>query len=142
MNTIPPYLYSAALIALAFASWPILANASKTPAAWVGILVLIGTVIGNLAVGLKDLRMSPFFTLESLTIMLVAGIVNGVAVYFYGAKSADPAIPTWVFVASINVLMVVSALVLSSVITWSLPSLRQVAGVILAGIAIYLITGK
>lgn len=74
--------------------------------------------------------------------MMVAGLVNGIAVYYYGAKSADPSIPTWVFVASINIMMVVFAAVLGSVAGWSFPTLRQFTGIILAGIGIYLIAGK
>lgn len=142
MNTIPSYVYTAIMVAASFASWPILAGISKVPAAWVGILVLIGSVIGNVIVGLKDMRASSLFTLEGLGIMIVAGIVNGVGVYYYGAKSADPAIPAWIFVATVNISMVVLALFLGSITTWSFPSWRQVAGASLAGIGIYLIAVK
>lgn len=142
MNTIPSYLYSAAMIAFGMVSWPLLAKVSNTPAAWVTTLVLIGTLIGNLAVGWQDMTKSSLFTLESFSIMMVAGIVNGIAVYYYGAKSADPNIPSWIFVASINILMVVFAATIGSVISWSLPSLRQVTGIFIAGIGIYLIAVK
>lgn len=142
MNAIPSYLYSAALIAFGMVSWPLLAKVSNTPAAWVTTLVLIGTLIGNLAVGWNDMVKSPLFNSWSFGIMMVAGLVNGIAVYYYGAKSADPAIPTWVFVASINIMMVVFAAVLGSIAGWSLPTPRQFSGIILAGVGIYLIAGK
>lgn len=142
MNAIPSYLYSAALIAFGMVSWPLLAKVSNTPAAWVTTLVLIGTLVGNLAVGWNDMVKSPLFSSWSFVIMMIAGVVNGIAVYYYGAKSADPTIPTWVFVASINIMMVVFATLLGSVIAWSFPTPRQFTGIILAGIGIYLIAGK
>lgn len=142
MTAIPSYLYSAALIAFGMVCWPMLSKVSGTPAAWVTTLVLIGTLIGNLAVGWNDMAKSPLFSPWSFGIMMVAGLVNGVAVYYYGAKSADPTIPSWIFVASINIMMVVFAAVLGSVVGWSLPTLRQLSGIILAGIGIYLIAGK
>ena len=142
MSTIPSYLYSAALIAFGMVIWPLLAKISGTPAAWVTILVLIGTLIGNQAIGWNDMVKSPLFHSWHFGIMMVVGIVNGIAVYYYGAKSVDPTIPSWIFVASINIMMVVFATLLGSVIAWSFPSFRQVAGIILAGIGIYLIAGK
>ncbi len=142
MNAIPSYLYPAALIAFGMVSWPLMAKVSNTPAAWVTTLVLIGTLIGNLVVGWNDMVKSPLFSMWSFGIMMVAGVVNGIAVYYYGAKSADPTIPTWALVASINILMVGFAALLGSAISWSFPTLRQFAGIILAGIGIYLIAGK
>ena len=142
MNSIPGYVQSAAWIAFGMVSWPLLAKASGTPAAWVTMLALVGTVLGNLAVGWHDMADSPLFTLKSLAIMLVAVLVNGVAVYYYGAKSVDPNIPSWNFVAAINIMMVIFATCLGSAIAWSFPSLRQVFGIALACIGIYFIVSK
>lgn len=107
MNTNLSLIPWVAGISLAFVIWPLLAKVSGVSGAWVGILVLAGSFIGNLVVGAKDISTSPMFTMKAFMIMMVAGIINGVAVYYYGMKAADPSITTWILLTSVTILMAV-----------------------------------
>ncbi len=129
----------AAGIALAFVAWPILGSKSGVPGAWMGILILVGSVIGNAIVGTKDIIESPLFTWKAFGIVIAAGIVNGIAVYYYGAKSADPNIPTGVFVTTMVVCMAAFAPFIDYLVKGTTISLQQILGVTIICIGIYLI---
>lgn len=129
----------AAGIALAFVAWPILGSKSGVPGAWMGILILIGSVIGNTIVGTKDIIESPLFTWKAFVIVVMAGIVNGIAVYYYGAKSADPNIPTGIFVTTMVVCMVVFAPFVDYFVKGTTISLKEIAGIAVICLGIYIV---
>ncbi len=131
----------AAGIALAFVAWPILGSKSGVPGAWMGILILIGSVIGSAIVGTKDIIESPLFTWKAFAIVVMAGIVNGVAVYYYGAKSADPNIPTGIFVTTMVVCMAAFAPFIDYLVKGTAISLQQMIGIAIICLGIYLIKG-
>lgn len=134
------FVWSAA-IALAFVAWPILSSKSGAPGAWIGLLILIGSTIGTALVGTRDIIASPLPVWKAVGIVVAAGIVNGIAVYYYGLKAADPAIPTGLFVTTMVVFMALFAPVVDWLVKGATLSTQQMVGIALAGVALYLIKG-
>ena len=128
-------------IAFAFSIWPILGKASGAGAAWVGTLVVSGSLITTLFFGAKEMVSGPMFTTKALLILVVAGLVNGVAVYYYSSKSIDPAIPTGAFITTTVVLMAMMSPLLDYAINGNALSAKQWLGIGTAMLTVYLLKG-
>lgn len=128
-------------IAFAFTVWPILGKVSGASGAWVGTLVVAGTLITTLIFGAKDMVQGPLFTLKALVILALAGLVNGAAVYYYSVKAVDPGVPTGIFVATMVVLMALMAPLIDWMVNGNTINAKQIAGLGAAVVAIYLLKG-
>ncbi|MEK7650000.1 MAG: hypothetical protein AAB367_03545 [Patescibacteria group bacterium] len=127
----------AALIALAFVTWPIIGKYSGITGAWVGVLASVGTLTLVAVFSGRALATPP--TLRGATLLLAAGAINGVAVFFYSMKTSDPQISTGVIVVITSMMMVVWAPILDRVLNGSAFSPHQIFGFGAAALAIYLL---
>lgn len=131
----------ACLIAAMFSQWPIVSKATGTHGLWVAVLVIIGTAIGGMVPIVPKLHTLPTPTLKAALIVVAAGVVNGVAMYFYPVRVNDPMIPTGPFVTASIAAMVIASILFTALLEWQLPSLRLVAGALVIGLGLIIIAG-
>jgi len=72
--------------------------------------------------------------------ILIAGIINGIAVYLYSSKTTDPHISTGIFIVTVCVSMAVFAPLIDWILNSKTLSLQQGMGVLFAALSIYLLT--
>jgi len=137
-------LIVACFIGTTFVLWPIMSKYLNMAGAWANIVVIFGT-------GLTALILSRYYIvtnhipappIKAILILLCSAVMNGIAVYLYAQKTANPEIPTAIFVVVVSVFMVIAAAVLDFALNDTIPSLRQLAGFGCAIGAIVLLTGK
>jgi hypothetical protein len=129
---------SAVLIAVAFAAWPLLGREARVGGAWMSVVVMVGSALTVSA--LSASKLSGFPVGRAWWWLAGAAVANGVAVYVYASRAADPLVPTAAFLVTVSVLQVAAIPLLS----WALPggaapTARQAAGFVLAAVAVYLL---
>ncbi len=129
----------AAGIAATFVAWPVIGKYSGASGAWIGIIVVAGSLVTTAIFGLKELTSGPMFTLKALVLLVMAGLLNGAAVYYYSVKATSTAIPTGVFIVTMSIMMVIFAPILDWLLNGNALSIRQCAGIAAAVVAIYLL---
>lgn len=134
----PSYLPIALFIAFGFATWPIIGKYSQASGAWVGTVAAVMTSLVVVVMSCQKLT-APFPTTKAWLLLVFAGALNGVACYVYAVKTADPAVPSGIFVVCVAVLLAVCAALLDWALNGSVPTLRQITGFICAGASIYLL---
>jgi drug/metabolite transporter (DMT)-like permease len=72
------------LTALCLGGWPLIARFSKLPSIWVTVMVAIGTVTVALFAFFTKTSSSESLPITFIAIGLLAGIVNGLGIFFYG----------------------------------------------------------
>lgn len=135
MNTAT--LFHAILIAAAFVGWPIIGNYSKTNAGWIGTTVVITTALTVSFMSSKQLGVVP--DIKSLIMLSVAGIINGIAVYFYSAKIANST-AAGLLVVMVSIFMVMLAPIFDWAINGKILSLTKISGIGMGIVAIYLLS--
>ena len=126
-------------IASAFVIWPVLGKYSQASGAWVNTLVLVGTAIGGISLAFPNLRGHPTPTSTAVAWLLIAGLLNGAAVYFYAVKAVDPQVPTGAFIMTVIMSMVILTPVFNYLLNGDVLSVRQWFGLCAALLAIYLL---
>lgn len=131
------------LIAFCFTSWPIVVKFSRVGGAWGGTIVFVATCLSVALFSGKQLLGSSLPNLKALMILLVAGTINGFGCYLYSLKSSDQNIAIGVFIPTIAVMGIMLAPILAFIFDrGTVITVRQVVGMLIAGVAIYLITSK
>lgn len=138
VSAIPSYLFSSVMIAFAFVAWQALAKFSGAPSAWVGPIVLFGSLIGTLAFGWRGMATEMDVAWKSVLIVLILGLINGVAVYYNVVNLTNPSIRVGTYILILTVLMAVFGPLIDAVITRTLPSLWQFAAIGTGALTIYL----
>lgn len=128
-------------IASTFVSWPILGKYSQASGAWINTIVLVGSAIGGIVLAYPNMKGMPLPTTKALILLLVAGLLNGAAVYFYAVKAVDPLIPSVPFIMTVTVLMVMTTPIFGYFLNGDVLSIRQWLGLFSAIIAIFLLAG-
>jgi hypothetical protein len=131
-------LLSAALVAIAFAMWPLIGRQAKVSGPWMATFVMSGSALLIAALSASQLTTWP--SGRALWILAGAAAANGVAVYMYASSVANPAVPTGPFIVVVSVLQVAAV----PFLVWVLPdgqapTLRQAAGFAFAAVAVYLL---
>jgi len=132
-------IITAAFIALGFVSWVIVGSYSKASAGWVGTIVMGFTAIVVALLSGKQLMSGQLPGMKAITYLVIAGVINGIAVYLYSLKATSPLIPTGVFVVIVSVLMAVFAPCVDWILNSKILSLQQGVGVCFAVLSIYLL---
>ena len=132
----------AIFIAGGFVGWPIVGGWSQASSGWVGVTVCSMTTITLLLLSFGQFGSDPVPSARSIAVLVVAGVVNGVAVYYYTARTTDPSTPTAAFVVLVSVCMVICAPLLAFIVAGSVPTSRQMIGFAFAIPTIYLLAGK
>lgn len=128
-------------IALCFTLWPILGKFSGASGAWVGTLVVLATSTTTVLLGVKEMIQGPMFTVRACALLVVAGLINGAAVYSYSVKTADPNVPTGTFIVIMTICMTILTPLLDWLMNGSVLSVKQCTGIVLAVVSIYLLSG-
>ena len=128
-------------IASAFVLWPILGKFSQASGAWINALVIIGTAFSGIGLSYPVMKGQPIPSVHALGWLIVAGVINGAAVYFYATKAVEVGVPTGVFIMTVIILMVVMTPVFNYLLNGEILSVRQWAGLGAALLAIFLLAG-
>lgn len=126
-------------IGLAFAAWPVALNKSGVVGAWPAIIVVMATALSQTLCSLRGL--SQFPPASWLLLFILAGAINGVAVYRYARLAASSVIPVGVLVTLVSALMIVFGVLLDWAFKGVAPTGRQVGGYGAAILAVYLLAG-
>lgn len=129
-------------IALAFASWPLVGAYAGTTAIWLGVITASFTVLPQLVLGYDAMANGPALTTKAFLILAAAGIFNGLGVYFYSIKLSDVTVNTTVFVITMLMMLMIWTPLLNWMMNGVTISGRQMAGLGLAMVAVYLLNGK
>jgi hypothetical protein len=130
-------------VAIGFSGWGIIGNYSGASAAWVGSSIMVGGGVIVSLINAKQLFSEPAPGLRPLLILLFAIILNSVAVYIFASKvnmlkSAVTGMTAGAFVAIVNILMFVAALLLDFVLNGKSISISQMASIGTAVLTIFL----
>jgi drug/metabolite transporter (DMT)-like permease len=129
-------IISSALIALAFVTWPIVGKYSGADSGWVGTLASLGTLLVVAVSSRRMLAVPPRGRI--ILILLVAGIINGIGVYFYSMKTSDPQIQTAIFMVLTAIMMVIVIPIMDWALNGTSFNIYQVAAFGTAALTIYL----
>lgn len=130
--------FIAAFIALAYSAWSIVGKASGAGAAWVGIVVMVISIVIVGLVSTRELTAASFPLGKALAMLAFAGLLNGIAIYLHVSTAADKTVPTGVFVTTVFALMVLWTPILSLIINGESITFYKGAGMmtIIAGIVL------
>lgn len=126
-----------AFIAFTFVVWPIVGKYSGVVGPWVGVLSSVGTL--SVVATLSGRTLATPLTVREFALLLAAGAINGVGVYFYSLRTAAPTGTTSTFIVMTCIMMVVWAPILDRILNGAAFNLRHAAGFAAAAAAIYLL---
>lgn len=132
-------ILSAVFVALAFAAWPLLGREARVTGAWMASVVMGGSAM--LIVLMSSSQFATGMpTSRAWWLLGTAAVANGMAVYVYASRAADPTVPAASFIVLVSVLQVTAIPLLA----WALPggvapTMRQAAGFVCAAAAVYLL---
>lgn len=137
-------LFISVFIALAFVGWPIVGKYTKLSSGMMGSIVMLFTASTVILLSFfrRELSTELITNYKLVILLIIAGMINGVAVYLYSIKAVDQTITTSIFVVTVSVLMICLAPVLDLVINSTAISIRQIFGFIFAIVAIFLLVLK
>ncbi len=122
----PSMTLSAAAIALGiaalFAVWPIVGKITGAHGLWVAILVTIGSLLGTVIIGGSKLTSAEPPTFYTALILVGAGVLNGIGMYFYPMFVGHAYIPTAAFIATVVIGMVVMSVLFTTLVAVIAPS--------------------
>ena len=137
----PTHILWAFGIGTAFVIWPIVGKYSQATGAWVNTIVIIGSAIGGIAFAYTSIRVQPVPTLYACLILLAAGAINGVAVYYYSMKAADSQVPTAQFIMTVIIMMVIVSPLFNYLLNGATLSGKQWLGLGTAVLSVFLLAG-
>ena len=115
-----------------FVAWPNLAKSLDVKPGPVTVVIVIMTLVAVTFADPGGIAGVKTISLKALVVIVVVGVFNGAAVYLYAATSADKAIPTSVFLGTIFVLQVLTAILFDRVLNGQQLSREQFCGLFLA----------
>lgn len=130
----------AVLIAVVFVGWVIVGNATKVGYVWVTMLVCTGTFVSAAACAGLYLNQAKLPSRNAVLVLLVIGLINGIAVFRYAVRTNDPEISVGALVVTVSVLMAVLAPVLDWGLNGNIPSVQRAVGFAMAAASIYMLS--
>jgi hypothetical protein len=125
-------------LALIMGSWPIFGKFAGATAAGTFLVVNVGTITtGTILFGNR--LVSEPCTNRTWAILLTVGIVNGIACYFSVKECLKVTVNTGLFLTVIAVASCVFGPVINLVLNHETLTLKQVCGICLAGLSIWLL---
>jgi len=136
-------VFEVVLTAMGMAGWPILGKYSQASAPWIGAVVM--TVTGMMAVVIAllqgGLQGASIPTPSKLLLLILAGVVNGVATYRYATRARMEG-QTGSYLVLIAILIVIEAPFLDMMLNRSMLTVRQWTGVGCGIACVYLLGMK
>ncbi len=127
----------AIVIAFGFVGWPIVGSYSRAHGSWIGMLAISSTALAFAGLSFRQLISVTPPNTKAIIMLLVAGVINGGAVYLYTDKIADTTVPTAAFVATVYILVSIVAPLLNWLFKGAVPNFQQGIGFLFAVAAIY-----
>lgn len=138
----PPYMnpyVTCIIVGLFYGGWPVLAKWSGAKPFWIAFAVALMTALFIGAIGHKGFA-TPIPTGKMLMLLMVAGLMNGVATWYYGSLVGTPGWDVSTLVpVSMMILLLTSALAGMTFLGEPI-SVRKIVGLILAIPAIWLMS--
>jgi drug/metabolite transporter (DMT)-like permease len=131
----------ALFIATSFVLWPIIGKSTGASGQWVNNVVLIGCTLVSVSLAMPGMSQQPLPSLKAFLLLGIAACINGFGFFMYSMKTTDPTIQTGTFMCLVTILMVIIGFAASWMFTDQAVTVRQGIGLIMAIIAIGLITG-
>ncbi len=134
-------LIAAILISFCFAVWPVVSKYSGAQGAWVGVIVAVGSASATFILSFLSRQITTLQSpsIKAIVILVTAGVLNGIAFYFYSLKIADPKISTAAFMTIVAILMIVMASILDWALNGVIPDTQKTFGYCFAATAVYLL---
>lgn len=129
----------AVFVAAAYVAWPNLAKPMGIKPGVVPFVVIIVAFFVTLIMAPKDIAEIRTISPTKLTILIAFSIANGVAIYLFAAKAADPKVQTGMFLVTVFILEVVFAPIVDYTINRVKPSGIQFAGLTLAPVVMWML---
>jgi|GEM_PF-3972358 len=127
-------------VGFAYAQWAIVGRYTGAPAIWVGMIVMVTAIGAMMTFSWKELLSASMPQPAMIGLLVIAGILNGVAIAVQTNIMADKTLPvsSGVVLTTMFALMIALAPLLSYLINGDPISLVQAGGValILAGIVV------
>ncbi|KXK08597.1 MAG: hypothetical protein UZ21_OP11001000587 [Microgenomates bacterium OLB22] len=130
-------IVAAVLIATAFVGWPIVGKYAQANGATT--VAVVSTVASIMILLFARTRLDFDLGVKGIGLLVLAGVLNGIAVYTYGYICGKPETPTGAFIVLVSLCMVVSAPLLDWAFNGTVPTLQKFAGFGMAASAIYLL---
>lgn len=129
----------AVFIASGFAGWGIIGKYSQVNGGWIGTMAMAITTITVALTSLSQLQQE-IPNRRAMLLLIIAGILNGVAVCVYTSKITNPAIPASLFMALVFMFMIAVVPCLEWALNGTMPSSNHIIGYALAVGAIYFLS--
>jgi uncharacterized membrane protein len=136
-------VFEVVLTAMGMACWPILGKYSQASAPWIGAVVMTvtGMVAVIIALAQGGLQGASIPTPSKLLLLILAGVVNGVATYRYASRARMEG-QTGKYLVLIAILIVIEAPFFDMMLNRSTLTLRQWSGVGCGVACVYLLGMK
>jgi drug/metabolite transporter (DMT)-like permease len=120
-----------AFITVGFGSWPFAGKYLQISGAWVGTIMIASTLPITALCSLNGMRTTNI-SVKAIIVLILAGVLNGITLWIYLVKTADPNIPTSIFIVSVTLLISLLSLMLDWGINYQIPDTRQFVGIAMA----------
>jgi len=129
------------LIAIGFVGWGMLGKYSQANSGWVGTIAMTATAVIVAVLSTKNLQVGTP-NIKIIAVLIIAGLINGIAAWLYSSKVTDPLISTAAFMASVFIFMVILAPAFDWLLNGVTPTINQIIGYSLAIVAIIFLNKK
>ena len=133
-------IFSAVFIAAVYVSWPLLPKALKVEPGLNTFIVVMGALAVMLIVGRKDIATIGTISAKALLVILAFAVVNGIALYLYGAIAASKDSQTGIFLVLVFILEVALSPLADRIINGKNLGALQWVGLALAMPVMWLLT--
>lgn len=131
----------ALIVGFFYGSWPTLANKSGAKPFWIGLAISLMTVITILVMGNKKIT-SDIPTGKMLGFLVIAGLMNGIATWYYGRLVGTPGWNTSTLVAVSMMALIVTSTLSGIVLLGEPVTTKKISGLLLALPAIWLMSQR
>ncbi len=127
-------------IAFAFVGWGIIGKYSQANGGWVGTIAMGVSAVAVLICSVSTKQLQGGVTARAVVLLLIAGALNGFAMWLFANKVTHPATSAAAFIVLVSVLMAAAAPILDWFINNTTPDTNQTVGYALAITAIYFLS--
>ena len=129
----------AAFVAAAYTAWPNLSKALRISGGLVAVIVVAVALVVVLLISHRDLAQVAAIPIGSHIWVIAFAIANGLAIYVYANKAADPSVSTGMLLATVFILQMFFAPLADWFVNGAVPTIRQCFGLGMAASGIWLL---
>jgi len=129
---------TAALIGIAYSSWPVVGKYVQVGGGWVAVIVISGTALPMLLLSASQISTDSVPNWRAMMLLFLFAVLNGVAQFMHSQRAADPLIQIGVFSMIVYVVMVAGSPLWDRIWNGTHLSYYQIAAIPLALAVVYL----